>query len=65
MVSMIRLRVGLLLVTAMFAVYGVKELIEAVRYGSPLADGLEALAIGAATLAGYAVLTKVSRRDDE
>jgi hypothetical protein len=62
--SMIRVRMGLLVATAFFAFYGVKELVEAVRYGGPLADGLEALGIGAVTLAGYAIVTKVVGRDD-
>lgn len=59
---MLKLRLGALLVTAMFLIYGAKEIVAAVKHGGSTSDGLEALAIGAVVFASYLILTKIHHR---
>jgi hypothetical protein len=59
---MFKLRLGALLATALFAIYGVKEAVTAIRCGDFPSDGLEALTVGTVVFGAYLVLTKVHRR---
>lgn len=58
---MSKIRVALLLVTAMLLVYGVKEIVGAMSTSSPTRGGFEALGVALVTLAFYLGATRVER----